>query len=49
VPDPLAAGNLERGSGRGLFFMRQFADRVFFSFPRQGGAEVRLEKDLKRP
>jgi serine/threonine-protein kinase RsbW len=49
VPDPLAATNLARGSGRGLFFMRRFADRVFFSFPRKGGAVVRLEKDLKRP
>ena len=48
VPDPLASGNVERGSGRGLFFMRRFADRVFFSFPRKGGAVVRLEKDLKR-
>jgi serine/threonine-protein kinase RsbW len=49
VPDPLAAENVERGTGRGLFFMRRFADRVFFSFPRKGGAVVRLEKDLKRP
>jgi serine/threonine-protein kinase RsbW len=49
VPDPLAPRNLERGSGRGLLFMRRFADRVFFSFPRKGGAVVRLEKDLKRP
>ena len=48
VPDPLASENVERGSGRGLFFMRRFADRVFFSFPRRGGAVVRLEKDLKR-
>jgi serine/threonine-protein kinase RsbW len=47
VPDPLASENVERGSGRGLLFMRRFADRVFFSFPRKGGAVVRLEKDLK--
>ena len=49
VPDPLAEENVGRGSGRGLLFMRRFADRVFFSFPRKGGAVVRLEKDLRRP
>lgn len=49
VPDPVADENVGRGSGRGLFFMRRFADRVLFSFPRKGGAVVRLEKDLKRP
>ena len=49
VPDPLADENVGRGSGRGLLIMRRFADRVLFSFPRKGGAVVRLEKDLKRP
>jgi serine/threonine-protein kinase RsbW len=49
VPDPVADENVGRGSGRGLLFMRRFADRVLFSFPRKGGAVVRLEKDLKRP
>jgi serine/threonine-protein kinase RsbW len=49
VPDPLADENLSRGSGRGLLIMRSCADRVLFSFPRTGGAVVRLEKDLKRP
>jgi serine/threonine-protein kinase RsbW len=48
VPDPLADENVGRGSGRGLLIMRRCADRVFFSFPRKGGAVVRLEKDLKR-
>jgi serine/threonine-protein kinase RsbW len=48
VPDPLADENLGRGCGRGLLFMKRFADRVLFSFPRRGGAVVRLEKDLKR-
>jgi serine/threonine-protein kinase RsbW len=48
VPDPLVPRNAERGSGRGLFFMRRFADRVSFSFPRCGGAVVRIEKDLPR-
>jgi serine/threonine-protein kinase RsbW len=48
VPDPLAEDNVGRGCGRGLLFMRRFADRVVFSFPRKGGVVVRLEKDLKR-
>jgi len=48
VPDPRADANLARGCGRGLFLMRCFADRVRFSFPRRGGAVVRLEKDLRR-
>jgi serine/threonine-protein kinase RsbW len=46
VPDPLAPENLTRSSGRGIFLMRRFADRVSFSFPRTGGSLVRLEKDL---
>jgi serine/threonine-protein kinase RsbW len=49
VADPLADENVGRGSGRGLLIMRRCADRVLFSFPRKGGAVVRLEKDLKRP
>ena len=44
VPDPLAPENLERGSGRGLFYMRRFTDRVSFVFPRCGGSVVRLAK-----
>jgi serine/threonine-protein kinase RsbW len=44
VPDPLAEQNLDRGSGRGLFYMRRFTDRVSFVFPRRGGSVVRLLK-----
>ena len=44
VPDPLAPENLAKGCGRGIFYMRHFTDRVSFSFPRCGGAVVRLEK-----
>jgi len=44
VPDPCADDNLERGCGRGLFYMRCFTDRVSFVFPRQGGSVVRLAK-----
>ncbi len=46
VPDPVAPENLTKPDGRGLLFMRAFADRVSFAFPRSGGALVRLEKDL---
>jgi serine/threonine-protein kinase RsbW len=46
IPDPLAPANLTKPGGRGILFMRRFADRVAFSFPRGGGSLVRLEKDL---
>jgi serine/threonine-protein kinase RsbW len=46
VPDPCCDENLARGCGRGIFFMRRFADRVVFSFPRSGGTRVRIEKSL---
>lgn len=46
VPDPCAPENARRSCGRGLFYMRQFVDRLSFSFPRRGGALVRLEKHL---
>jgi serine/threonine-protein kinase RsbW len=47
LPDPLAPENLVKGCGRGIFYMRRFTDRVSFSFPRQGGAVVRLEKRVR--
>lgn len=47
VPDPRSAGNLERGCGRGIFYMRCFTDRVSFVFPRNGGSVVRLAKRTK--
>jgi serine/threonine-protein kinase RsbW len=46
VPDPCSPENARRSCGRGLFYMRQFVDRLSFSFPRRGGALVRLEKRL---
>lgn len=46
LPDPLCDANLCRSSGRGVFYMRRFADRVRFSFPRRGGTLVRIEKKL---
>jgi serine/threonine-protein kinase RsbW len=47
VPDPCADPNLDRGCGRGLFYMRCFTDRVSFVFPRQGGSVVRLAKKTR--
>jgi serine/threonine-protein kinase RsbW len=44
VPDPCDPANLDRGGGRGLFYMRCFTDRVSFVFPRRGGSVVRLSK-----
>lgn len=48
LPDPLAADNLRRGGGRGVFYMRRFADRVGFRFPRGGGTAVSIVKRLHR-
>jgi len=47
VPDPRAPQNLERGSGRGIFYMRRFTDRLSFVFPRAGGSVVRLSKKTR--
>lgn len=46
VPDPLKPENLCRGSGRGLFYMKRFADEVRLSFPKKGGTLVELKKRL---
>jgi serine/threonine-protein kinase RsbW len=46
VADPCCPENYTRGHGRGLFFMRQFSDRVSFAFPTPGGSRVRLEKRI---
>jgi serine/threonine-protein kinase RsbW len=46
VGDPCLPENLPKGSGRGIFYMRRFADRVRFSFPRDGGVAVGLVKRL---
>jgi serine/threonine-protein kinase RsbW len=47
VPDPRDPGNVARGSGRGIFYMRCFTDRVSFVFPRKGGSVVRLAKKTR--
>jgi serine/threonine-protein kinase RsbW len=46
LADPLADENVEKNCGRGIFYMRRFVDRLSFTFPRCGGAVVRLGKRL---
>jgi serine/threonine-protein kinase RsbW len=48
VPDCRTDDNLARGSGRGIYYMRCFTDRVSFVFPRNGGSVVRLAKRTRR-
>lgn len=44
VPDPTAAENILKTSGRGIFFMRNFMDTVDWSVRPEGGTLVRLTK-----
>jgi serine/threonine-protein kinase RsbW len=46
VPDPLAADNRLKSSGRGIFFMRSFLDDVTLQRASEGGMEVRMVKKL---
>ncbi len=46
VPDPTAPENLLRPSGRGIFYMRQFMDRVEFGPTPTGGTAVVMARDL---
>ena len=46
VPDPTAPENLLRPNGRGIFYMRQFMNRVDFSTAPGGGTTVVMVKDL---
>jgi anti-sigma regulatory factor (Ser/Thr protein kinase) len=38
--------NLLKADGRGIFFMRSFMDEISYSFPEQGGTEVKMVKRL---
>ena len=49
VPSPLAAENLLKPAGRGIFFMKSFMDEVSYSFPPRGGTLVRMVKRLGSP
>ena len=44
VPDPTAAENILKSSGRGIFFMRTFMDGVDWSIRPGGGTTVRMVK-----
>lgn len=44
VPDPTAAQNIMKTSGRGILFMRNFMDEVEWSHHAQGGTVVRMTK-----
>jgi serine/threonine-protein kinase RsbW len=44
VPDPTAAGNILKTSGRGIFLMRNFMDEVSWSARPEGGTTVRMVK-----
>lgn len=46
VRDPRDDENLMKADGRGIFFMRQFMDRISYGFPPGGGTVVRLVKRL---
>ena len=47
VPDPTAPENLLRPSGRGIFYMRQFMNRVEFSRASGGGTAVVMTRHLE--
>jgi serine/threonine-protein kinase RsbW len=44
VPDPTAAENILKASGRGIFFMRSFMDEVNWLIRPEGGTTVRMVK-----
>jgi serine/threonine-protein kinase RsbW len=44
LPDPLAAENLLKTNGRGIFLMRTFMDEMSFERGEHGGMQVRMVK-----
>lgn len=48
VSDPLNPQNLMKTSGRGIFYMRTFMDRVDYHFEPGGGTSLTMMKDLKK-
>ncbi len=46
--NPLEGDNIFRTSGRGIFFMKHFVDRVEFQRRRGKGTEVMLEKKVEK-
>jgi serine/threonine-protein kinase RsbW len=48
IPDPLAAENLMKTSGRGIFLIRSFMDEVQIN-PSLTGTEIKLVKHVRGP
>ena len=46
LPNPLDPENLLKPSGRGIFYIRSFMDRVEFKTNEQGGMEVHMLKKV---
>jgi serine/threonine-protein kinase RsbW len=46
IADPLAAENILKSSGRGIFFMRSFMDDVAIERGAEGGTTVQMMKKL---
>lgn len=48
VSDPLNPQNLMKTSGRGIFYMKTFMDRIHYSFNPAGGTSLVMNKNLGR-
>lgn len=46
VSDPLNPQNLMKTSGRGIFYMRTFMDKVDYTFNPEGGTHLLMKKNL---
>jgi serine/threonine-protein kinase RsbW len=46
LPNPLDPENLLKPSGRGIFYIRSFMDKVEFRTPPQGGTEILMVKKI---
>jgi serine/threonine-protein kinase RsbW len=46
LPNPLDPENLLKPSGRGIFYIRSFMDKVEFRNPSQGGTEILMVKKI---
>lgn len=46
VADPLKGTNLLKAGGRGILFMREFMDKIDYTFHHNGGTEVTLRKQV---
>ena len=48
ISDPLSPQNLMKTSGRGIFYMKTFMDRVDFTFRPEGGTQLFMSKNLNK-